>query len=396
MWKYGQFIPQSILKKLLRVAKGEIQAELVIQNVTFLDLIHGTEVQTHIAIDQGYIAGVGNDYSVLNYYDAMGLTIVPGFIDAHVHIESSLMDPFEFESLTLPLGTTTAICDPHEITNVMGEEGLSWFLRCATLMQQNLFVQVPSCIPSLPGFETVKKVFTADEMKKYRKHPHVLGLAEMMNYPGVISGDPETLKKIRTFQDMVLDGHSPITGKALNAYRLAGIQNCHESVTLESGREKLSLGMSLILREGSVAKNLNTLAPVVNEFNSSQCMLCSDDRHSLDMVSHGYINRMVRDLIQNHSVPTHVAYRLSSYSAAKAFQLKRFGLIAPGYKADFILLNNPKTVDIHAVYLNVKNIKNVKNKETRKQRLAQSHPPLKNTMQRNLLVEWEGHKPLVH
>ncbi len=384
MRKQGQWIHPDLLKKLLSIARGETRASLLIQNVTLLDLINGGTQTTHVAIHEGYIAGVGNDYAGDHILDGQGLTIIPGFIDAHVHLESSFIHPFEFEALTLPLGTTTAICDPHEITNVMGESGLAWFLRCAELMHQNLFVQVPSCIPSLPGFETTGKLFPLEAMKSYRDHPHVLGLAEMMNFPGVIAGDPNVIEKLTAFENMMLDGHAPaLQGKSLNAYRLTGIENCHETCSLEEGKEKLTLGMSLMLREGSVAKNLSTLAPLLNDFNSIQCMLCTDDRNPLEIHTRGHLNEMVRRLIQDHQMAPHVAYRLSSYSPAKHFGLKRFGLIAPGYKADFILLNNPQTVDIHSVYIGGVPITQLNLSAQKQQKLTQSQVPDQNTIQRN-------------
>jgi adenine deaminase len=320
--------------------------------------------------------------------DGNGMTAVPGFIDGHLHIESSMMNPFEFERMTLPLGTTTAICDPHEITNVIGEKGFSWFLRCSEFMHQNLFVQTSSCVPALSGFETNGGEFTLNNMKKYKNHPNVLGLAEMMNFPGVINGDEKILDKIEEYSDLNLDGHCPmLRGKDLNAYIAAGIQNCHETVSLEEGKEKLQKGMALIIREGSVAKNLKTLAPLVTEFNSTQCFLCTDDRNPYEILKEGHINYMIKKMINDLNIPIHVAYRLSSYSAARHFGLKRLGLIAPGKKADIILLKDLKTVEIDQVYISGQRVLDLKLNLTIDQKMKDSNPPLGNTINRQMLKE---------
>ncbi|MBO9668545.1 MAG: amidohydrolase family protein [Bdellovibrio sp.] len=241
--KKTQSIPRKELPSRLAQARGDETLDLLITNVQLLDVITGEIYPTCVAIGGEYIVGVGLDYQdskAKRVFDAQGAFITPGFIDGHLHIESSMMSPFEFENATLPLGTTTAICDPHEITNVLGSRGFEWFLRCAEMTKQNLFVQMSSCVPALPGFETTGSDFTLSEMTALKNHPAVLGLAEMMNFPGVINANDEVLDKVEAFQDLNLDGHAPLLrGKALNAYLLAGIQNCHETVTLEEGRESL-------------------------------------------------------------------------------------------------------------------------------------------------------------
>ena len=374
------------LKKLLAVARGDQGPDILITNVKILDLVCGDISDSSIAISGRHIAGIGKEYEeskAKKVWDAKGATAVPGFIDGHLHVESSMMHPFEFERLTLPLGTTTAICDPHEITNVMGEKGFSWFLRCSELMNQNLFVQVSSCVPALPGFETNGSPFDVEEMKKFRGHPSVMGLAEMMNFPGVINGDDQVLDKLEAFEDMNIDGHCPLLcGKALNAYLAAGIQNCHETVTYEEGKEKLQKGMALIIREGSVAKNLKTLAPLVTEFNSPQCFLCTDDRNPYEIFKEGHINYLIKEMINSLGVPPHVAYRLSSFSAAKHFGLKRLGLIAPGKQADIVLLNNIEKVDILNVFISGKSVKELDLKKEAPQKLERSVPPRENTIKR--------------
>lgn len=381
--KRTQTIERHELEHMLAVARGDRPADLLIKNVQLLDLVNGGSEETHVAIAGQYIAGHGLDYESENILDAKGLTIVPGFIDGHLHIESSMMHPFEFERLTLPLGTTTAICDPHEITNVMGKDGFSWFLRCSEIMHQHLFVQVSSCVPALPGFETNGGGFYLDDMLSFKDHSNVIGLAEMMNFPGVINADANVLDKIEAFSDYGVDGHCPLVrGKQLNAYIAAGIKNCHETVTKEEALEKLQKGMSLIIREGSVAKNLNELSQVVTEFNSPQCFLCTDDRNPFEIFHEGHINYMVKKLINETKLEPHVAYRLASFSAAKHFGLKKLGLIAPGYRADFILLNDVNQVGIEDVYIAGNRVADLNLEGEIARKLELSNPPRQNTMVR--------------
>lgn len=388
--KKTQKISNLELPQRLAQARGDAELDLLITNVKLLDVVTGEIYPTSIAIGGSYIVGVGLEYSdspSKKVVDGQGAYVTPGFIDGHLHIESSMMSPFEFERTTLPLGTTTAICDPHEITNVLGSKGFEWFLRSSELMHQNLFVQISSCVPALPGFETTGSDFPLEEMKKHKDHPAVLGLAEMMNFPGVINADKEVLAKIDAFDDLNLDGHAPLLrGKALNAYLLAGIQNCHETVTLDEGREKLQKGMGLIIREGSVAKNLKTLATLVNDFSSAQCLLCTDDRNPFEIAHEGHINYLIRELINTHQVPVHVAYRLATYSAAKHFGLKRLGLVAPGKKADLVLLSDLKSVSISDVVIGGQLVSELNLKAEVSDKLQKSQPPLENTMKRKLMT----------
>lgn len=389
--KRTQNIPRAEIPNRLAQARGDEALDLLVRNIQILDVITGEIYPSAIAIGGEFIVGVGLDYAdakAKRVVDGGGAFVTPGFIDGHLHIESSMMSPFEFEAATLPLGTTTAICDPHEITNVLGARGFEWFLRCAELTKQNLFVQMSSCVPALPGFETTGSDFTLPEMKHLKDHPAVLGLAEMMNFPGVINADNDVLDKVEAFSDLNLDGHAPLLrGKALNAYLLAGIQNCHETVTLEEGREKLQKGMGLIIREGSVAKNLKTLAPLVNDFSSPQCLLCTDDRNPFEIAHEGHINYIIKELINTHNVPVHVAYRLATYSAAKHFGLKRLGLVAPGKKADVVLLNDLAQVKIKDVIIGGQFVSELHLKKEVSAKLAASKPPMENTIKHTLLQE---------
>lgn len=389
--KKTQKISSQDMPNRLAQARGDSELDLLITNVNLLDVITGEIYPTCVAIGGQHIVGVGLDYAdqkSARVFDAQGAFVTPGFIDGHLHIESSMMSPFEFEKATLPLGTTTAICDPHEITNVLGGRGFSWFLRSSELMHQNLFVQMSSCVPALPGFETTGSDFPLEEMKSFKDHPSVLGLAEMMNFPGVIYADKDVHAKIEAFDDLNMDGHAPLLrGKPLNAYLLAGIQNCHETVTLEEGREKLQKGMGLIIREGSVAKNLKTLAPLVNDFSSPQCLLCTDDRNPFEIAHEGHINYLIKELINKHGVAIHVAYRLATYSAAKHFGLKRLGLVAPGKKADLVFLKDLKQVDIQDVMIGGQFVSELHLENSLQEKLNTSQPPLENTMKRAPLTE---------
>ena len=375
---------------LLAVARSEAPADYRIDNVRILDLINGGEFPGPVVISGNAIAGVGTVYKdapAHQVIDGKNAVVVPGFIDAHLHIESGMMTPVTFESATLPLGVTTIVCDPHEIVNVMSEEGIEWFLRCAEQAQQNQFVQVSSCVPALPGSDVNGADFPLTEMLKYKDHSHVLGLAEMMNFPAVIAGEAETLDKLDAFRDMTLDGHCPmVTGKDLNGYIAGGIENCHESHRYEEGLEKLALGMALMIREGSAARNLDALAPLITAMSSPQCLLCTDDRNPWEIIHEGHMNALVYRLINQHQIPVHIAYRVASWSAARHFGLKNLGLVAPGKQADLVLLRDEKTVDIQAVMCGGRWVDKAALLRERKAKQAASRPPMQNTVRRQAVT----------
>lgn len=375
---------------LLAVARSEAPADYRIDNVRILDLINGGEFPGPVVISGNAIAGVGTVYKdapAHQVIDGKNAVVVPGFIDAHLHIESGMMTPVTFESATLPLGVTTIVCDPHEIVNVMGEEGIEWFLRCAEQAQQNQFVQVSSCVPALPGSDVNGADFPLTEMLKYKDHSHVLGLAEMMNFPAVIAGEAETLDKLDAFRDMTLDGHCPmVTGKDLNGYIAGGIENCHESHRYEEGLEKLALGMALMIREGSAARNLDALAPLITAMSSPQCLLCTDDRNPWEIIHEGHMNALVYRLINQHQIPVHIAYRVASWSAARHFGLKNLGLVAPGKQADLVLLRDEKTVDIQAVMCGGRWVDKAALLREREAKQAASRPPMQNTVRRQAVT----------
>ncbi|MDM2735429.1 adenine deaminase [Citrobacter sp. Ct235] len=381
------YISRQERQKLLAVARGEAVADYIIDNVILLDIINGGEMTGPIVTKGRHIAGIGAEYRdapALRRIDAHGATAVPGFIDSHLHIESSMMTPVTFETATLPRGLTTVVCDPHEIVNVMGEKGFSWFVRCAELAKQNQYLQVSSCVPALEGCDVNGARFSLDQMLTWRDHPLVAGLAEVMDYPGVIAGQNTLLDKMDAFRHLTLDGHCPgLSGKALNAYIAAGIENCHESYALEEGRRKLQLGMALMIREGSAARNLDALAPLINAFNSPQCLLCTDDRNPWEIAHEGHIDALIRRLILHHNVPLHVAYRIASWSAARHFGLHHLGLLAPGKQADIVLLSDARNVAVQQVFVKGEPIDAERLKAGEPARLAQTVPPYGNTIARH-------------
>lgn len=381
------YISRQERQELLAVARGEAVADYIIDNVILLDIINGGEMTGPIVTKGRHIAGIGAEYRdapALRRIDAHGATAVPGFIDSHLHIESSMMTPVAFETATLPRGLTTVVCDPHEIVNVMGEKGFSWFVRCAELAKQNQYLQVSSCVPALEGCDVNGARFSLDQMLTWRDHPLVAGLAEVMDYPGVIAGQNTLLDKMDAFRHLTLDGHCPgLSGKALNAYIAAGIENCHESYALEEGRRKLQLGMALMIREGSAARNLDALAPLINAFNSPQCLLCTDDRNPWEIAHEGHIDALIRRLILQHNVPLHVAYRIASWSAARHFGLHHLGLLAPGKQADIVLLSDARNVAVQQVFVKGEPIDAERLKAGEPARLAQTVPPYGNTIARH-------------
>ncbi len=338
------------LGEVIDVARGLEKADLVVKNATYLNVFTGEWNTGDIALYQGQIVGISESYAGRETIDASGLTVVPGFIDSHVHIESTLMTPSQYEKVVLPRGTTGAIVDPHEIVNVLGEKGFEYFLECADKSTMDIFVMLSSCVPATTDLETSGAKIGTEELLKYKDHPQVLGLAEMMNFPGVLFKDPEVLKKLEAFQETHIDGHCPmLRGKDLNAYIAAGIRTCHESIALDEAKEKLEKGMVIQLREGSVAKNLKDLCGLLNSYSSPSVTLATDDRNPVDILDEGHIDYLIRLAIES-GIPSEVVYRCASWSVAKVYGLNKTGAIAPGYMADLVLLSDREKVEIHSVY----------------------------------------------
>jgi len=332
------------LSQKIAQGRGDTPADLVLRGARTFDIITGALLDGDVAICGDTIVGTCADYDAKQIVDVTGLTLVPGFIDTHLHIESSLVTPFEFDRLVTPLGVTTAICDPHEIANVLGVRGLQYFLDASCETVLDIRVNLSSCVPS-SHMETTGAVIEADDLIPLRTHPAVIGLAEVMNYPGVIHQDAGIMAKLRAFEGGHIDGHAPmLTGRDLNAYIAAGIRTEHEATTAAEAREKLQKGLRVLIREGSVSKDLDALLPLLNDRTSAYMCFCTDDRNPLDIGEHGHLDYLVRTAISRGTSPT-AAYRAASLSAAEAFGLKDRGLIAPGQRADIACLGSLDACD---------------------------------------------------
>ncbi|MFT7368964.1 MAG: adenine deaminase [Alteromonas macleodii] len=332
------------LTERIAQGRGDAPADLVLRGGQVFDVITGAMLDGDVAICGDTIVGTCADYDGKQVVDVTGLTLVPGFIDTHLHIESSLITPFEFDRLVTPLGVTTAICDPHEIANVLGVKGIQYFLDAALETVLDIRVNLSSCVPST-DMETNGALIEATDLTALREHVAVIGLAEVMNYPGVIHQEANIMAKLEAFKGSHIDGHAPmLSGKDLNAYIAAGIRTEHEATTAVEAREKLQKGMRVLIREGSVSKDLDALLPLLDERTASYMCFCTDDRNPLDIGEYGHLDYMIRTAI-NRGVSPIVAYRAASLSAAEAFGLKDRGLIAPGQRADIVALGSLENCD---------------------------------------------------
>ena len=335
------------MKTCIAVAQKRQKADLAIRNANIFHLTTGRFEKADIAVVDGVIAGVGHGYPAESEYDAGGRTAVPGFIDAHVHVESSMITPRQFEQCVLPHGVTTVVCDPHELANVVGEAAFEYFFSAAEGMDLDMQVRLSSCVPATP-LETAGAAITADILKKWHERHPKAGLAEFMNVPGVLFEDEEVMAKLRIFD--YVDGHCPLlSGDALNAYICAGIRNCHETSTIQEAEEKISRGMHIFIREGTAARNLDELMPIITLQNSPFIAFCTDDRNPLDIAEKGHLDSIIAHVIAAGVDPL-VAYRVASMSASNALGLHDRGLIAPGKRADIVLLDDLKTCKVAATF----------------------------------------------
>jgi adenine deaminase len=336
------------LAKAILAGQGKVPADLVIRDVNMLDVITGAITLTDIPIVGDRIVGTHASYRGNVEIDGRGRFAVPGFIDTHLHIESSLVTPHEFDRCVLPHGVTTALCDPHEIANVLGAEGIRYFLDCTEQTIMDVRVNLSSCVPATQH-ETSGAALEIEDLLPFRSHPKALGLAEMMNFPGVLNLDPGIMAKLEAFQDGHIDGHAPLLlGMALNGYLAAGIRTDHEATSAAEAREKLSKGMAILIREGSVSKDLDALAEILDENSSSFVALCTDDRNPLDIGEEGHLDALIRRLIAKGR-PLHHVYRAASHSAARIFGLKDRGLLGPGWRADIVLVDDLATCAVSDV-----------------------------------------------
>lgn len=339
------------LKTRIGQALGETKADLVIKNTRFLNVVTGETAAGDIALCGDRIVGTYESYDGVEEIDGSGLTVVPGFIDTHVHCESTCVTPMEFDRCVLPRGTTTAICDPHEICNVLGEKGLRYFLDCAEGTALDLRVQLSSCVPATE-LETSGARLEAADLLRHKDHPKVLGLAEFMNFPGVFHKVDGVLDKLAAFDGRHIDGHAPLlSGRELNAYLSCGIRNCHETTSAPEAMEKLRKGMQVLIRDGSVSKDVHALAPVIQPETSPFLGFCTDDRNPLDIAEEGHMDHLIRSAIRLGAPLAHV-YRAATWSAARGFGLFDRGLIAPGQRADLVLLDDLEDCAVNRVIRN--------------------------------------------
>lgn len=336
------------LKRRIGQALGESPADLVIKNTRFLNVATGEIGAGDIAICGDRIVGTYESYDGAEEIDGRGLIVVPGFIDTHVHCESTCVTPQEFDRCVLPRGTTTAICDPHEICNVLGETGLTYFLESARGTAVDLFVQLSSCVPATE-LETSGARLEAADLVSHKDDPRVLGLAEFMNFPGVFHKVDGVLDKLAAFEGRHIDGHAPLVhGRELNAYLACGIRNCHETTSAAEAMEKLRKGMQVLIRDGSVSKDVHALAEVIRPETSPFLGFCTDDRNPLDIAEEGHMDHLIRSAIRLGAPVEHV-YRAATWSAARGFRLFDRGLVAPGQRADLVLLDDLEECAVNRV-----------------------------------------------
>src|SRR5215216_364933 len=324
------------LAKRLAVARGDEPADVVVRGGRVLSVFTREWLEVDIAVADGWVAGLG-EYDGEDVLDAAGKWVVPGFVDAHVHLESSKLLPDEFARLVLPLGTTAVVADPHEIANVLGTDGVHWLLDASAGLPLDVYFMASSCVPA-SSFESPRRELSPGDLEGLLRRRRVIGLAEMMNFPGVIAGDEHELAKLRLSGASHVDGHAPgVLGKELNAYAAAGIRSDHEAYTAEEGRQRLRAGMWLLIREASAARNLEALLPLVREFGPTRIAFCTDDREPEHVVDEGHINSMVRDAVAQGIEPID-ALVLASYKSAAYHRLDHLGAIAPGRQADLLVL----------------------------------------------------------
>jgi len=349
-------INRSRLLKRIQAARGQIPCDRVLTNAPVFNVFSAEFEKKNLGIYDGTIVSVTPWDDIPRATEVIDLrdrVIVPGLIDAHVHLESTLLLPNLFEKSVVPRGTTTAICDPHEIANVMGTQGISYFCDVAEELSMDLRIMVPSCVPATHLETNGAGILSAGDLAPFQKRTKVLGLAEVMNVPAVINGDPAMFDKLEAFDGFPLDGHAPqLHGNDLSAYLVAGIQTCHESCELSEAREKLEKGMAVWIREGSVAKDLDALMPLISLRTSTSLGFCTDDRNPIEIQEQGHLDYLVRECLRRDYDPAAV-FRASSWSVARLYGLDRgidrIGAIAPGYRADLLVLGDVKSLAIDRV-----------------------------------------------
>src|SRR6266851_8064906 len=342
------------LQRRIQIARGEVPADLVLHNARLVNVCSGECYPADVALADGLVVGIsepGGVYRGHKERDLQGRWLAPALMDGHMHIESTMLVLSEFARIVVPRGVTTVMLDPHEFANVMGVEGIRYVLESARGLPLNAYIMLSSCVPA-SSFESPFRVLMADDLLPLLQDERVLGLAEMMNMPGVLHGDEQVLAKIIATQrgGLVVDGHAPGLSEAdLCAYATAGVMSDHECTTLEEARQRIRLGMWLMIREGSAACNLDALLPLVQELHPPRVFFVTDDRDPQDLTTRGHIDSMVRRAIELGLDPLE-AIRLASYNTAQYFRLYDRGAIAPGFVADLVVLDDLNTFQVESVY----------------------------------------------
>ena len=349
---YGQKIERrlKVKQRIIAVAAGREKADLVLKNAKYLNVFSNEFLCGDIAVANGLIAGIGK-YDGKTEIDVSGKLVLPGFIDAHIHLESSMVTPAEFAKAVVAHGTTTVITDPHEITNVMGIDGVEYMIQASQNLPIDVHFMMPSCVPATEIDESGAELDCKD-IDLYLDNKKVLGLAEMMNYVGVINGDKNVLSKIVTSQahHKKIDGHAPeLSGNDLNAYIAAGVYSDHECSTFENALEKLRKGQFIMIREGTAAHNLKALMPLLTQQYYSRCMFATDDKHPSDLLHGGHIDYIVKQALKNGADPI-VALKTATHHAARYFLLNNKGAIASGYLADIVVVDNLEDFNVETVF----------------------------------------------
>lgn len=333
----------------LAAARGDRPADLVLRNARLVNVLSGEIYVTDIVIHDRHVVALGWDYAAVRDIDLEGRYVAPGLIDAHVHIESSLVTPPEFARAVVPHGVTTVVTDPHEIANVLGLEGIRFMLGCARHVPMSMYTMASSCVPAT-DMETSGARLEAEDLAELLHHPWTLGLAELMNYPGVALGDEGMLDKIELYRQRVLDGHAPgMTGPMLNAYVAAGVQSEHECTTVDEALEKLRLGLTIFIREGTATRNLVPLLPLIRPENHGSICFCTDDLMPADLIDKGSIDDMIRTAI-GHGIDPMTAIRMGTINSARYFGLKKHGAVAPGRYADLVVFSDLENFAAERVY----------------------------------------------
>jgi adenine deaminase len=327
------------LAQIVKVARGDAPADLALRNGKLINVYTGEIYETDIIITEDKIMALGPGYHARQERDLRGRFVAPGFFDAHVHIESSMVTPPQFARAVVPRGTTSVVSDPHEIANVCGLDGIHYMLDASAGLPLTVYVNASSCVPAT-HMGTAGADLDAAQLATLLDHPRVLGLAEVMNFPGLILGDPDVLAKMEAFEGRIVDGHSPgVSGPWLNAYVAAGVDSDHECTTVEEAQQRLRRGMYIFIREGTGARNLIDLLPAVTSQNSRRCCFCTDDRHPDDLLNDGHIDHLLRMAIA-HGLDPVTAIRMVTLNAAERFRLHDRGAVAPGKRADLVVFRD--------------------------------------------------------